>query len=110
MSHKGGGYASDLGDEQWAVIEPLIPVYEWGRPRELDMRVGVAGMGDNSKCPSNGCIDLEDGHLKNAAAFWPGPLWLVSACQAGGSGISNKALTRHRRRARPAAIAGDLER
>ncbi len=27
-----------MTDEQWAVIEPLIPVYEWGRPRELDMR------------------------------------------------------------------------
>ena len=38
MSHITGGYASDVSDEQWAVIEPLIPVYEWGRPRELDMR------------------------------------------------------------------------
>ena len=38
MSHKAGGYASDLTDAQWAVIEPLIPVYEWGRPRELDRR------------------------------------------------------------------------
>ena len=38
MSHKASGYASDLTDEQWALIEPLIPVYEWGRPRELDMR------------------------------------------------------------------------
>jgi len=27
-----------MTDEQWAVIEPLIPVYEWGRPRELNMR------------------------------------------------------------------------
>ena len=38
MSHKENGYASDMTDEQWAVIEPLIPVYKWGRPRELDMR------------------------------------------------------------------------
>lgn len=38
MLHKAGGYASDVTDEQWALIEPLIPVYEWGRPRELDMR------------------------------------------------------------------------
>jgi len=38
VSHKAGGYASDLSDEQWALIEALIPVYEWGRPRELDMR------------------------------------------------------------------------
>ena len=38
MSHKQGGYDSDVTDEQWALIEPLIPVYKWGRPRELDMR------------------------------------------------------------------------
>jgi putative transposase len=38
VSHKTSGYASDLTDEQWALIEGLIPVYEWGRPRELDMR------------------------------------------------------------------------
>jgi putative transposase len=36
--HKEQIYTSDLSDEQWAVIEPLIPVYKWGRPRELDMR------------------------------------------------------------------------
>lgn len=44
MSHKANGYASDLTDEQWALIEPLIPVYEWGRPRELDMRSVVNAM------------------------------------------------------------------
>jgi putative transposase len=38
VSHEQPGYASDLTDEQWALIEPLIPVYEWGRPRELTMR------------------------------------------------------------------------
>ncbi len=32
------GYASDVTDAQWALIEPLIPVYKWGRPRELAMR------------------------------------------------------------------------
>jgi putative transposase len=31
-------YPSDLTDEQWAVIEPLIPVYSTGRPRVHDMR------------------------------------------------------------------------
>src|ERR1700682_1606031 len=41
VSHKQAGYASDLTDEQWALIEPLIPVSEWGRQRELDMRRGV---------------------------------------------------------------------
>ena len=38
MSHKQDLYASDVTDEQWAVIEPLIPVYKWGRPRVLNMR------------------------------------------------------------------------
>jgi len=36
--HEAQVYASDLTDEQWALIEPLIPVYRWGRPRKLDMR------------------------------------------------------------------------
>jgi transposase len=31
-------YPSDLTDEQWAIIEPLIPVHEVGRPRTNDMR------------------------------------------------------------------------
>lgn len=31
-------YPSDLTDEQWAVIEPLIPVNATGRPRTNDMR------------------------------------------------------------------------
>ena len=31
-------YPSDLTDEQWAIIEPLIPVNTAGRPREVDMR------------------------------------------------------------------------
>jgi putative transposase len=31
-------YPSDLTDDQWALIEPLIPVYKVGRPRTNDMR------------------------------------------------------------------------
>jgi putative transposase len=31
-------YPSDLTDEQWALIEPLIPVNKVGRPRTNDMR------------------------------------------------------------------------
>jgi putative transposase len=31
-------YPSDLTGEQWAIIEPLIPVNATGRPREVDMR------------------------------------------------------------------------
>ena len=40
MSHKCERYASDLSDEQWAYIEPLLPLSREGagRPIELDMR------------------------------------------------------------------------
>lgn len=40
MSHKRQRYASDVTDEQWNVIQPLLPMeYEGpGRPLELDMR------------------------------------------------------------------------
>src|SRR5271167_1533142 len=31
-------YPSDLTDEQWALIEPLIPVYTGGRPRKTALR------------------------------------------------------------------------
>ncbi len=31
-------YPSDLTDEQWEIIEPLIPVNTVGRPREVEMR------------------------------------------------------------------------
>jgi putative transposase len=31
-------YPSDLTDEQWALIKPLIPVNTTGRPREVDLR------------------------------------------------------------------------
>src|SRR4051812_50196371 len=31
-------YPSDLTDQQWAIIEPLIPVSKVGRPRTNDMR------------------------------------------------------------------------
>jgi putative transposase len=31
-------YPSDLTDEQWAIIEPLIPVNRVGRPRAVNMR------------------------------------------------------------------------
>jgi putative transposase len=41
VSHEAQVYASDLTDEQWALIEPLIPVYRWGRPRKLSMRAVV---------------------------------------------------------------------
>jgi transposase len=32
------GYPSDLTDEQWALVAPLIPVYPGGRPRTTSMR------------------------------------------------------------------------
>jgi putative transposase len=31
-------YPSDVTDEQWALVEPLIPVYPGGRPRTTDVR------------------------------------------------------------------------
>ncbi len=31
-------YPSDLTDDQWALIEPHIPVFDLGRPRDVDMR------------------------------------------------------------------------
>jgi len=31
-------YPSDLTDSQWAIIEPLIPVYRLGRRRDVEMR------------------------------------------------------------------------
>jgi transposase len=34
-------YPSNLTDEQWAVIEPLIPVFPLGRPRKTSMRAVV---------------------------------------------------------------------
>ncbi len=44
MLHEGQVYASDLTNEQWVLIEPLLPVYRWGRPRELNMRSVVNGI------------------------------------------------------------------
>jgi putative transposase len=31
-------YPSDLTDDQWTILEPLIPVNQVGRPRQVDMR------------------------------------------------------------------------
>src|ERR671919_606257 len=31
-------YPSDVTDAQWALVEPLIPVYPGGRPRKTDVR------------------------------------------------------------------------
>ena len=31
-------YTSDLTDKQWAIVEPMIPVYTTGRVRETNMR------------------------------------------------------------------------
>ena len=31
-------YPSDLTDDQWSLIEPHIPVFDLGRPRDVDMR------------------------------------------------------------------------
>ena len=44
MSPKQDGYTSDLTESQWALIQPLIPVYRWGRPRKVDIRQVVNGI------------------------------------------------------------------
>ncbi len=41
MCHKSGGYKSDLSDEAWAVIEPLLKRDGPGRPMTLDLRAVV---------------------------------------------------------------------
>src|SRR5689334_5288110 len=35
---RNASYPSDVSDEQWALIEPHIPVYPGGRPRTTDLR------------------------------------------------------------------------
>src|SRR2546421_10259979 len=40
-SHK---YPSDVTDEQWALLEPLLPVYPGGRPRQTDVRDVLAAI------------------------------------------------------------------
>src|SRR5262245_52847964 len=37
-------FPSDLTDEQWALLEPLIPPSRGGRPREIDLRPVVNGL------------------------------------------------------------------
>ncbi len=37
-------YPSDMADEQWAVLEPLIPLSHGGRPRRIDLRPIVNGI------------------------------------------------------------------
>src|SRR5215213_4715646 len=37
-------YPGDITDEQWALIEPHIPVYSGGRPRTTDLRDVVDGV------------------------------------------------------------------
>jgi putative transposase len=37
-------YSSDVSNEEWNIIEPLIPVYKRGRKREVDMRGVVNGL------------------------------------------------------------------
>jgi transposase len=46
LSHKKHIYTSDMTDEQWRIIEPLLPLEHDGpgRPIELDMRQAVNAM------------------------------------------------------------------
>jgi len=38
LDHCHKPYPSDLTDQQWAIIEPLIPAHAVGRPRTNEMR------------------------------------------------------------------------
>jgi putative transposase len=46
VCHKRAGYTSDLTDEQWEIIKPLLPLERngRGRPITLDMRAALNGM------------------------------------------------------------------
>ena len=44
MCHKNGGYKSDLSDQEWAVIEPLLKRRGPGRPMKLNLRAVVNGI------------------------------------------------------------------
>src|SRR5215217_4781192 len=37
-------YPSDMTDEQWSILEPLIPPSHGGRPREVDLRSVLNGI------------------------------------------------------------------
>jgi putative transposase len=45
-------YPSDLTDEQWAIVEPLIPPSHGGRPRTIDLRPIINGIQYRNK---SGC-------------------------------------------------------
>ncbi len=38
MCHKRRRYPSEVTDEQWAILEPLLPKARRGRPVKLDLR------------------------------------------------------------------------
>lgn len=44
MSLKTKEYASDVTDEQWGLLEPIIPKSRWGRPLEIDMGRAINAM------------------------------------------------------------------
>jgi putative transposase len=44
VSSKIREYTSAVTDEQWRLLEALIPTTNWGRPIEIDMRSAINGM------------------------------------------------------------------
>jgi putative transposase len=44
VSSKTREYTSAITDEQWSLLEALIPKTNWGRPIEIDMRSAMNGM------------------------------------------------------------------
>src|SRR6185369_602141 len=41
VSHKKRGYASDLNEKQWAILEPILRRSGPGRPMQLELRAVV---------------------------------------------------------------------
>ncbi len=79
--------------------------------------VGSEDMGDNSKWGAEYGQWVQQGSSKaptEVPSAQPGRIqgaWMGElVAQAGGSGIRSSSLTRHRRRARPAAMAGVRDR
>ena len=89
----------------WVPVKALL-----GQNAGRRAMVEAADMGNNAECSSEGFINLGICPVGRVTAFSPGQHSFVFAFQADGTGVSNKSLTHHRRRARPAAMAGVLER
>ena len=68
------GYPSDLTDEQWELVEPIVTykseeeLYRGGRPRTVDLRAVV-----------NGLLDMDRTGSSEGFILWfrPAMIWLL---------------------------------